>query len=311
MSFKLFTLFATAVLLHLSSCSDDNNHSALQKKGISVKKIASPPEEALSPVAIGSAWPIYSYFAVNGKGYVINMESKLYEYDPNKNTWTKKSSFPGGSEEDIQYAMGFASGNLGYCVEMNFENDNDGIWSYSPETDEWTMLVIKNTATDFSITGSFFVTADGIAVGNGASTDLYKTTVQQNTPIEWQPGTSFPQKRAAMDFSIQGVGYWGAVVEGGGSTATTNEFWKYENNEWTELNPLPGEFQGEWGRIFVLGTKAYVQSYDALWIYNSTTDSWTKHEEIPVDYIQAWFAIDDTAYLLDNDGAFWVFKDNL
>lgn len=92
----------------------------------------------------------YSYssavtFVINGKGYVVTGTDdgdyekyrKLYEYDPETDTWTRKKDFPGKKRSD---AFGFALNNKGYvgCGSYSYYTTYSDFWEYDPVTDSWT-----------------------------------------------------------------------------------------------------------------------------------------------------------------------------
>ncbi|MGB3947395.1 MAG: T9SS type A sorting domain-containing protein [Bacteroidia bacterium] len=81
--------------------------------------------------------------SIASKGYVVGTSSidvfndyvytnNVYEYNPNNDTWTQKTSYPGQGQG---VAAGFAIGNEGY---FGFRNGINEFWKYVPATDTWS-----------------------------------------------------------------------------------------------------------------------------------------------------------------------------
>lgn len=95
-----------------------------------------------------------SSFVVNGKGYVIggynaslNPRGKMFEYDPNADTWTEKANYPltiQGADYVVE-PFAFSIGNKGY-VSSGEVRKSSGLgtefttktFEYDPSNDTWT-----------------------------------------------------------------------------------------------------------------------------------------------------------------------------
>ncbi len=80
-------------------------------------------------------------FTAAGKGYVgtgfdgINKLKDFWQYDPSKNTWTRKADFGGSARYD---AVAFALNDKGY-VTTGFDGSYlKDFWKYDPTTDTWS-----------------------------------------------------------------------------------------------------------------------------------------------------------------------------
>lgn len=102
-------------------------------------------------------------FTIGNKGYVgtgngIGMEAddytrSFYEYNPLKDTWTKKADFGGLYRSD---AVGFSIANKGYIGTGEFYGYFRDFWEYDPTLDTWIQVANygggeRSSATGFSI----------------------------------------------------------------------------------------------------------------------------------------------------------------
>jgi N-acetylneuraminic acid mutarotase len=87
------------------------------------------------------------FFALNDKGYVllgdpdIDLNRRVYEYDPKSDIWTRKNDFPG---KPRILPTSFSINGYGYCGG-GYQRGNPyqyfkDFWKYDPTTDKWTQI---------------------------------------------------------------------------------------------------------------------------------------------------------------------------
>jgi len=288
------------------------------ENGIRVEELAAFPEAGIvSDTDYISTR--YSSFILDGKGYVVNSLGKVFEYNPENNTWTERAEFPG---DDRISSYGFTMGNYGYigfgygAIGGDLFED---IWAYDADNNSWEELSAVN---DIAILGiekpyaTVMVFDNAIHVGNGAFNDLFAGTVSGNTSVTWSATetkiTSYPsaERSTPMYFSIDGKYYWGGA-RASGASASTRKFYSYTSNNWVALNDLPDDLDRDrLDYTFTIGNYAYSLDSDAVWKYYPLSDTW---ERIDFDLISytfgITFTIEDTAYILYTDGSFYSFKE--
>jgi hypothetical protein len=84
-----------------------------------------------------------SAFAINDKGYLINYQNAVWEYNPVNDSWMRKNDFPGGKRF---WASSFVIGSKGYIAGGLYQKygssnviEYDDLWEYNNETDIWVM----------------------------------------------------------------------------------------------------------------------------------------------------------------------------
>lgn len=94
-------------------------------------------------------WSI-SAVAYNGKGYLFNLrDKKLYEYDPNTNSWTPKALFPG----ELAYSLTLITDNDKLLMLGAYNSSK--VWEYSFTSNVWTqksdLPFVNDGAAHFTI----------------------------------------------------------------------------------------------------------------------------------------------------------------
>jgi N-acetylneuraminic acid mutarotase len=153
----------------------------------------------------------------------------FYAYDPQTNTWTQKSDFPGAGRQE---AVSFTIGNKGYVV-LGIAGDSiyKDVWEYDPVADSWTQKkdfpgVIPQQPFGFAL--------DSVAYVGGAVSPTTNTSWWQYNPATdtWTQKNNYPSGMYSLYFAssmvINGQGY----ILGGG-----DENWRYNpaTDTWTQL----------------------------------------------------------------------------
>jgi N-acetylneuraminic acid mutarotase len=212
-------------------------------------------------------------FTIGNKAYVVGGTSggpfggsdsnRVYEYDPQYDTWTRKADLPGGN---LVYSVAFAIGEKGY---VGTGQDGDGrplkeFWEYDPRLDAWTRKAdFPGSARAFAV--GFAIDSTGyIGTGFGAGNyfrDFYEYHPSTNT---WSPGIAIPSVRAeAYSFVVDGKAYAG----GGRNTTRIHDFYMYDpaTRSWTEKTSIPTYNYTAGNSSFTLRGKGYVGlGYDLL-----------------------------------------------
>jgi uncharacterized delta-60 repeat protein len=108
-----------------------------------------------------------SCFTLNGKAYVIGgidafgtYKNDVWEYDPQIDSWTQKSNFPGAARHSATAASVFGIGYFGTGWSFNNNNLKDW-WSYDSNADSWTQQASLTTPTTDN-----FATTSSVVEGN-------------------------------------------------------------------------------------------------------------------------------------------------
>jgi N-acetylneuraminic acid mutarotase len=197
-------------------------------------------------------------FVVNGKGYVgfgqgnsNQFLNDLWEYDPQMDNWTQKSSCPGNGRHS---AVSTNVGNSGYVgTGWGFNTYLNDWWKYTPSTNTWTQLTnlpfsnfglsCATVNNKIYITGSFSINQ---TVGIGLN---YEYNPDNNT---WTQKSSMPSYRYyAETFVINDTIFVcggqlnpqmlpGGVDPCTGSLTTLNEVWAYypTNDTWIQKSNM-------------------------------------------------------------------------
>ena len=116
----------------------------------------------------------------------------------------------------------------------------------------------------------------------------------------WTNGTDFTanSRDDGVSFSIDNIGYFGTGRDNG--YKDYNDWWKYEDETWTAVSPLPG-IERQYCSSFVLNGKGYLiggrskfgKPLNELWQYNPETDEWAQKADFPSSgrYSAVGFAI--------------------
>ncbi len=200
-------------------------------------------------------------------------------------TWTQKTSFPGG----LRYrATAFAIGDTGYVgaglSPGKLERD---FWKYVPATDQWIQM--DSLAGPARFGGfSFVINGKGYVGGGGVEIDYPRNDLYEYNPQtgNWTRKADFPifvgDEATMQAFSINNKGY---VV----AQFNDNNFLEYnpETNIWKPLENFPGDSKHNFVG-FSYGSRGYVglgfdgdDYINELWEYNTNTDQWRKMRDFP------------------------------
>lgn len=225
-----------------------------------------------------------------GLGYDgVNRLTDLWEYDAERNFWTKKKAFPGTARNS---AVAFSVNNKVY-VGLGYDGVNylKDFWEYDPSTDDWTQLAdfdgsARYGATAFSIgtTGYVCCGYDGNFLKDFWAFDGgTKTWTQKISP----GGT---KRNEPVSFVIGQKAY---LVSGTNNGSNVNDAWVYDptTDAWTEIRKISNvsdeDYDDDYNIVrsnavaFALGGKGYITtgingSYvSTTWEYDPTTDLWT------------------------------------
>ena len=252
----------------------------------------------------GASAPTRAYsiaFSIGSKGYIgtgYDGISAVYlndfwEYEPSTNTWTVKTSYPGGA---IDGAFAFTINNKGYVGTgaYSWNNFSSEFFEYNPSTDSWTQKASfagspRYAAAGFSLDGYGFVGTGYDCTTGSCNTPLEDMWMYSPSTDSWSQRAPFPGGKRAGAFSFA-VGHCGFI--GGGYDITNwdylNDLWEYQlsTDTWTRRTNCPMSFMN--ACAFVICDKAYV----GLGAQPALTN--TLHRYIPLNPPSAGFSISST-----------------
>lgn len=167
-----------------------------------------------------------------GTGTYGNSSDYFYDfwkYSPAKNTWTKKSDFPGYNRQDAASFSIDGKGYLGSGLSGLMTPTRD-FWKYDPVSDSWSP--IQPLPADEATLAAFTIDGKGF-LGGGLSSFPYSYTnnfLMYNpadntwTPIE-QQDNAVP-RYAGIGFSIGDTGYFGT---GFSENNYFSDFWAFDS----------------------------------------------------------------------------------
>ncbi len=160
----------------------------------------------------------------------------FWEYDPNLNLWTSKTSIP---EQGRNGGIGMSIGNKGYIGLGMYYYDTRryDIWEYNPLDNTWTQKA--NYPGSGPAQGVAFGLGSKGYVGTGSNYAYYNDFYEFD-PIanQWTKQPDFPglPRAVAVGFTIGNKAYIGL---GAGNPNAFNDFWEYGNPAAISFNPLP------------------------------------------------------------------------
>ena len=241
----------------------------------------------------------YGYIGM-GYGYpggIGGVLKDFWQYNPVKNTWTKKTDFGGGERHS---PVCFSLGTKGYFgtgwgnVFNGVTYDKKDFWQYDPSTDKWTQIANfggseRQGAIGFSIGGKGYVGTGKQYIGSSNYTvEIF------NDFWEFDPGTNLWTQKADFDggarcyavgFSIGTKGYIGT----GSNDSNLKDFWEYEpvTDLWIQKADF-GSTERMCATGFSIGTKGYIGTgwiatntfLQDFWEYNQSTNVWTHKTDL-------------------------------
>lgn len=265
------------------------------------------PEGRHHPVTWNLGDTGYVVTGTNTRGQFTN---DFYSYDPGRDRWQVRSSFPGAARS---FAIGEEYGGKGYMGfgASNFGYFND-LWEYDPAADAWTQLPPcpcsgRRHPALIIQKGRLFVGMGDNATGN--LNDWWEYDIQQQT---WTQRDDFPGARRHHPYQFKaGEHVYAGLGHGNRNPIIYKDWYQYnlDSNKWFKMNDFPGEARVA-GTQFDRGGKGYVLSGDGdnhsfmqrgeFWEYDPFNDTWT--ELPPHPGISKWapgsFLLRDTLYFL-------------
>ena len=225
-------------------------------------------------------------FTIGELAYVLTGQSsggtwrdEFFEYNPNTNTWTQLSDFPGTPRTG---AAGFSINGKGYIGTGRDDNGNtNDFWEYDPLTNLWTQKANYPPGNYEAATG--FSIGDKGYIGLGLSWSTAQRTFYEYDPLTdtWTQKADFPVatgRHTAVGFSIDDKGYVGTGYHSG--FTRNNDFWEYDpaTNTWLQLANVPGPARA--GAVgFSAAGKGYVgtgNQYSDFYSYEVSSNTWTQ-----------------------------------
>lgn len=249
------------------------------------------------------------------KMFSYKVYNDLWEYDPDKNTWTQKAEFPGGGRLGAKgfTINGKAYVGFGYFIQPDgpyagSNNYQPDLYEFDPLENKWTK---KNNAT-FGGKDICFVIHDTAWSVNleYRSVNRYNILSDEWVEKKWAKKALAPGYKEAIGddigFSSEEKGYLVTFVAKKGKS--TNQLWEFDPHtvSWVQKKDLP--LQGSDSlAVFSAGGKrfALLQGRD-LWEYNLASDTWIRQKEVPsrCKYFRPLFSIGEKIYGL-NKYEFW------
>lgn len=169
-------------------------------------------------------------FSIGSRGYIglgrdtannfSNFPRDFWEYNPQSNSWTRKSDF--GDTSGREGAVGFSIGDKGYVgTGSDGTSVKKDFWEYDPSSNVWIERAEyggspKFQAFGFSINGRGYI--------GGKTQEFWEYNPQTNS---WARKADFNgiDRGAAVAFSIGNKGYVGAGARF--RSASFRDFWEY------------------------------------------------------------------------------------
>ncbi|PHN00887.1 Kelch repeat-containing protein [Flavilitoribacter nigricans] len=266
-------------------------------------------------------------FSIGTKGYVGGGEEPdFWEYDPDKDTWTRKADFPGETPRlgavsfVIQGKAYVGTGSMLGCF-CPYRTKYEDLWEYDPNEDTWTRKADfpggpRHHAAGFAINGKGYL-GTGVDFFGDAQNDFW----EYDPPTDsWKEVASFEgiARYGAATFTIGNKGYLGiGIIDG---SIRRRDFWEYapSDDSWTRKANFV-----EQGRActvsFSIGDKGYIGTgcdntsdrNNDLWEFDPTTNVWTKKTNFTGRARQeaTGFSIGNRGYIGSGLGVtdFWVY----
>lgn len=208
-----------------------------------------------------------SSFTIGNKGYAMKpfCNNEFWEYDPQNDTWTKKTDFPGICRF---LTSGFSINGKGYIgLGRNIGNQLEtDFWEYDPTTDSWTQKAqFPGAGRDHAI--AFSIGSKGY-LGTGFTPTGQFSGVYLNDFWEYDPGSDTwtqkanvpgPARSNAVGISLNGKGYVG-LGSSPPSSPDCDDFYEYDPNldSWTQKQNIPPDAIRDGATIFHLNNEIYV-----------------------------------------------------
>ena len=248
-------------------------------------------------------------FTIASKGYVGTGQSgafpnytyykDFWEYDPNSNTWTRKSDFGGTARYG---AVGFSIDSQGYLGTGTDGLGQKDFWEFDPIQNAWSQKadfggIERVWATGFSIGGKGYL-GTGLDDNNIVDRDFWEFDPAANT---WSQKADFggSARLVPASFSIGNKGY---VVTGEDAVGFFGDFWKFDPtaNTWSQKSDFGGGLRNQ-AAGFSIGSKGYIGTgavgsavYKDFWEYTPGDSGGSGTCSPPPAGLVSWWAGDRT-----------------
>lgn len=242
------------ILSYDQNVSDENVYLwKFNENDFSWAKHTIPFEMKSSGVAVGSNGKMFVYTA--------NANNEFWEYEPNSNSWTKKSDYAGNRRDNAT----FFSINADIYIGMGVDDEPymsvpfGDFYKYDTNNNSWTRVADFSFQNYFERrTTSAFVINNIAYLGNGASnTGMVDFWSYNPSTNQWSRLADFPDARnGTSSFVLNNFGYvTGGTPIGSGNY---NDNWRYNpaSNTWEMAESIVIERAGHFS--FVLNGKAYI-----------------------------------------------------
>ena len=187
-------------------------------------------------------------FSLNGFGYIVtgylgtfNESNKLFQYDPNTNSWNEKAIFPGIAR---QYASVFTLKNKAYLIGGYSESSQalKDVWEYDEFTNSWKQLNDFPGPARWHATALHIQEVGYLGMGTTADStlaDFWKYNVDLDT---WTQLADYPggPNRSVLGFQLLNEGIFGEGFDTNPINYSPSWFSYNPGSEtWTAISPLP------------------------------------------------------------------------
>lgn len=224
-------------------------------------------------------------FAQQTKGMVCGgtFYNDLWRYNPDSNTWTIDTAFPGAGR-NFAVALSDPDDSTIYYGTGNADDSAyfSDWWAFYAPTHTWTKMANfpggqRDNAVGFFANGNIYVGTGDSHNAIDATNDFWQYTPSTNTWVRIADVPGMPIQSAST-FSIGNYGY---VCLGLNDSAYTSGGWRYNtaNNEWRPITNYSGGMTGN-GVAFTIDSNGYVgtgsfndSTYSQYWEYTFDNSS--------------------------------------
>ena len=227
------------------------------------------------------------------KPFIYKSYTDIWEYDPNTNTWTRKSDFPGPGRLMIK---GFLITNklyagFGYIISAYGENAGSNeyqtdLYEYDPVANQWS----KKNDSYLGRGDIFFVIKDKMYAVNPEYRTLNRYNQLTDTwfASKWKKNDVGPNHTDMIgnniSFSAGDKEYFITTIHK--KDKVINQLWELDPNSvtWKPKNNLPDP-GSDTISAFSTGEKNYaIRGGQEVLEYNPGPDSWTLKKKIPAEH---------------------------
>jgi N-acetylneuraminic acid mutarotase len=271
-------------------------------------------------------------FSIDGIGYLVcgaddNAVSMndFYSYDPQTNTWTTKTNFPGPSRGFAYAVESETKGYMGFGYQYEPGNSIEqylaDLWEYDPLTDTWTELApfpgsARIHPAMVYLNGKIYVGCGGDALGDLGDWWEYDIDTDTWTAKATFPGSDrhHPYYFAIGDYAYVGMGHSGPNI--------FKDLYRYDPNtdSWQQMADIPDQARVA-GTQFSFGGKGYMLSGQGnthqnlptgeFWEYDPLTNSWLQLTPHPGEgrWAPGSFVINGAVYFMCGESNSGLEKD--